>query len=110
MVLQPRLLLLLLLLASLAERAAAEYRASRGIVSDDSAGTITQQQIAPISMQLATAEAQAAVWSQVCDVDPALPLIAQQLEGHRVRHLEWQRLQVECRPVVTSQASRIWVC
>lgn len=43
-----------------AERAAAEYRASRGIVSDDSAGTITQQQIAPISMQLATAEAQAA--------------------------------------------------
>ncbi len=43
-----------------AERAAAEFRASRGIVSDDASGTITQQQIAPISMQLATAEAQAA--------------------------------------------------
>lgn len=43
-----------------AERAAAEFRASRGIVSDESAGTITQQQIAPISMQVATAEAQAA--------------------------------------------------
>ena len=43
-----------------AERAAAEFRASRGIVSDAGSGTITQQQIAPISMQLATAEAQAA--------------------------------------------------
>ena len=43
-----------------AERTAAEFRASRGIVSDEGSGTITQQQIAPISMQLATAEAQAA--------------------------------------------------
>ncbi|GGD65992.1 hypothetical protein GCM10010990_14360 [Croceicoccus mobilis] len=43
-----------------AEQRAANFRASRGIVSDGTSGTVTQQQIAPISMQLATAEAQAA--------------------------------------------------
>lgn len=43
-----------------ADASVAQYRASQGIVSGTAAGTITDQQVAPLSSQLATAEAQAA--------------------------------------------------
>ncbi len=50
-------------LSAQAEAAAsnvAQYRASTGIVQGSNGGTISDQQIAPLSMQLASAEAQAA--------------------------------------------------
>ncbi len=43
-----------------ADASVAQYRASQGIVSGTAAGTITDQQVAPLSSQLATAEAEAA--------------------------------------------------
>lgn len=44
-----------------AETRAAQYRSSAGIVEGARNGTITEQQIAPLASQLATAEAEAAV-------------------------------------------------
>ena len=43
-----------------AEAKVAEYRGARGIVEDGSAGTVTDQQIAPLAGSLASAEAEAA--------------------------------------------------
>ena len=43
-----------------ADQKLAQYRASTGLVGGDVSGTITEQQIAPLSSQLATAESEAA--------------------------------------------------
>lgn len=46
-----------------ADAAVAQYRASQGIVQGSAAGSITEQQIAPLSTQLAEAESEAAAAS-----------------------------------------------
>ncbi|RYD94301.1 MAG: chain-length determining protein, partial [Sphingomonadales bacterium] len=43
-----------------ADQRLAQYRATTGLVEGDGSGTITEQQIAPLSSQLATAESEAA--------------------------------------------------
>lgn len=83
-----------------AERAAADYRASRGIVSDASSGTITQQQIAPISMQLATAEAQAAEAAARLDAarreiaGGGIEALSENLRSDVVTELQKQRAEI----------------